>query len=298
MSVTSQLMAAVFSLIAGLDSSRGMPIAILDRIDDTQMFWARTAAILCQKTGDSFCEENVRFMVANTEPLGMSRVLQYTVNGIEKKVCAVLPPIDAVDATSLGESFGTGMPPPDQTPNSEMTQAWITLYHAAHCLDTTGDPAEEKRAAAFATLGLTIISGDPTFSAGLRRSPARQLGVISGQEAAYWAAGVGERLLLNEWKQEAANKLRQSYGCNANVIDSQSIEIESIPRDSTLKPDESCVAGSTMGTVSDANLWIWMYGTGGLGVPPEAWYPMKMFTSATAAASYSIQTSESLAKQK
>lgn len=299
MSVTSQLMAAVFSLIAGLDTSRGMPIAILDRIDNTQMFWARTAAILCQKTGDSFCEENVRFMVANTEPMGMSRVLEYKVNGVQKKVCAVLPPIDNVDPVSLGESFGTGIPTPDQTPNSEMTQAWITLYHAAHCLDTNGAPEEEKRATTFATLGLTIIAGDPAFTGGMRRSPPRQLAVISGQEAAYWGAGAGERLLLNLWKQEAADKLRRSYGCNANVIDNTSIDIENIPRDTALKPEESCASGFSMsGVVNDANLWIWMYGTGGLGVPPEPWKPMKMFTTAAAAASYSIEVSESLARQK
>lgn len=299
MSVSSQLMAAVFSLISGLDSSRGMPIAILDRIDDTQMFWARTAAILCQKTGDNFCEEHVRFMVANTEPMGMSRVLEYTTNGVTKRVCAVLPPIDAVDATSLGESFGTGMPTPDQTPNSEMTQAWITLYHAAHCLDTNGAPEEEKRAATFATIGLTIVAGDPTFTGGMRRSPARQLGVISGQESAYWGAGVGERLLLNLWKQEAANKLRYNYSCNASVIENTSIDVENIKRDAALKPEESCTPGVTMnGVVSDANVWIWMYGTGGLGVPPEAWLPMKMFSSATNAAGYAIETAESLARQK
>lgn len=299
MGVTSHLMAAVFSLIAGLDTSRGMPIAILDRIEDTQMFWARTAAILCQKTGDSFCEENVRFMVANTEPMGMSRVLEYRVGERLKRVCAVLPPVDDADTISLGEAFGTGMPTPDQAPNSEMAQAWITLYHAAHCLDISGDPAEEKRAAAFASLGLAIVTGDPAFTGGMRRSPHRQLAVISGQESAYWAAGVGERLLLNLWKEEAANKLRQTHGCNAVVAENSSIDVEAIVRDHELKPEENC-GGGAGGTavVSDANLWIWMYGSGGLGVPPEAWLPMKMFSTAADAASYAIEVSESLARQK
>jgi len=295
MSVTSHLMAAVFSLIAGLEGSRAMPIAILDRIEDTATFWARSAAILCQKTGDNFCTEHVRFMVANTEPMGMSRIIEYTTNGQTKRVCAVLPPIDQVDPTNLAEAFGTGYPTSDQLPSSEDTQAWLTLYHAAHCLDTDGTPFEEKRASAFASLGLAIIDGDPAFTANMRRSPPRQLAVISGQEAAYWAAGIGERLLLDIWKQEAADRLRSEYGCNVTVVTNTSIDIENIPRQTALDPLETC---NPSGTVSDSNIWIWMYGAGGLGVPPKPWTPMKMFANARDAASYAIQAAEDLARQK
>lgn len=317
MGISSQLMAAVFSLILGLEGNSGMPIAILDRIEDTQQFWARSAAILCQKTGDNFCEEQVRFMTANTEPTGMSRIIEYSTDGgaTTKRVCAILPPIDQVDPTSVGEAFGTGFPAFGDQPGSEDTQAWLTLYHAAHCLDTEGSAFEEKRAAAFATLGLIIIDADPRFAAGMVRSPPRQMAVISGQEAAYWAAGVGERLLLDLWKGEAVERLRDEFGCDAVVEANSSIDIERIAKESQLKSGEDCRSqdpaqtgngtgegssggGSAKGVVSDRNIWIWMYGTGGLGVPPKPWTPMKMFSSTRSAAKYTIDAAESLARQK
>lgn len=315
MGISSQLMAAVFGLIAGLEGNTGMPIAILERIEDTQMFWTRTAAILCEKTGDSFCEEQVRFMTSNTEPSGMSRIIEYSARGgATKRVCAVLPPIDQVDPTSVGEAFGTGFPASDQIPSSANAQAWLTLYHAAHCLDSVGSDYEEKRATSFATIGLAIIGADPTFTAGMKRSAFRQMAVISGQEAAYWSAGAGERLLLDLWKREAADRLRTEFDCDASVLENSSIDIEAIPRDRKLRDGEGCEAkdvggspdssgnksggGTPKGVVSDANLWIWMYGTDGLGVPPLPWTPMKMFDSTAEAASYSLGVAESIAGQK
>jgi len=316
MSSTSPLMAAVFSLIAGLEASTGHPIAFLDRIEDPQRFWARTAAILCQKTGDNFCDTDMRFMTSNTELTGFSQVIEYRVGNAVKRVCAILPPVDWVDPTVVGEAFGTGIPTSSQLPSSANTQAWLTLYHAAHCLDSQGNDFEEKRATAFATLGLSIISGDPAFTIGTRRSPPRLLAVISGKEAAYWAAGVGERVLLNLWKQEAVDRLRHEYGCDAISVASTSIDIERIPRDAALKKGEDCssetpseggafmgvgstfASGTAKGVVTDANLWIWMFGNGGLGAPPKPWQPMKIFPSPSDAARYTLDVAENLARQK
>jgi len=323
MSLTSDLMVAVFTFISALEGNTGYKIAILDRIEDPAQFWARSAAILCQKTGDNFCEADMRFMTANTEPSGMSRIIEYkdkkNPSAPVKRVCMVLPPINKVDPTSIGEAFGTGFPNSLDMPREKDTQAWLTLYHAAHCLDSNGSPFEEKRAAAFATLGLAIIDANPKFTAGIMRSPPRQLAVISGQEAAYWAAGIGERLLLDLWKLEAAERLRDDYDCEVAMVPSTSIDVERIPRDRQLTPGEACDpqtsaaspaagdnGGSTggftstppKGKVTDANIWIWMYGSGGLGVPPKPWTPWKMFGSASEAARYTLTTAETLAKQK
>ena len=70
MAATSSIVAAAMQLVAGLEGASGMPIAFLDRIEDPALFWARSAAILCDKTGDTFCDDQVQFMTANTEPLG------------------------------------------------------------------------------------------------------------------------------------------------------------------------------------------------------------------------------------
>jgi len=323
MSLSSDLMVAVFTLISALEANTGQKIAILDRVEDPQMFWARSAAILCQKTGDSFCDKDMQFMKSNTEPSGMSQLIEYKgKNGQVKRVCAVLPPINKIDASYLADAMGTGRPKPQDVAPDADTQAWITLYHAAHCLDTNGSDFEEKRAAAFATLGLVIIDADPSFTAGMRRSPPRQLAVISGQESAYWAAGVGERLVMDLWKREAADRLRDDFSCDATVVPNTSIDMERTPKHSQLTPGQACEAGpqqdgtgqeaqayvpgkgvtfssaTAKGTVSDENLWVWMYGTGGLGVPPKPWRPWKMFGSAEEAADYALKTAESLAKQK
>jgi len=321
MSLTSDLMVAVFTFISALEGNTGYKIAVLDRIEDPQQFWVRSAAILCKKTGDNFCDTEMRFMTANTEPTGMSRIIEYKAkdnpSAPVKRVCAILPPINQVDSTSIGEAMGTGFPASDQAPTSADTQAWLTLYHAAHCLDSTGAAFEEKRAAAFATLALAIIDGDPTFTAGMRRSPPRQMAVISGQEAAYWAAGIGERLIMDLWKLEAAERLRDDYDCEVAMVPNSSIDMERIPRDVQLAQGDACApttssgspAGESGGTsgfistppkgkVTDSNLWIWMYGTGGLGVPPKPWTPWKMFGSASEAARYTWTTAETLAKQK
>lgn len=321
MSLTSDLMVAVFTFISALEGNTGYKIAVLDRIEDPQQFWVRSAAILCKKTGDNFCDADMRFMTANTEPSGMSRIIEYkdkaNPNAPIKRVCAILPPINKIDPTYIGEAFGTGFPNTMDMPREKDTQAWLTLYHAAHCLDSNGTPFEEKRAAAFATLGLAIIDANPKFVAGKVRSPPRQLAVISGQEAAYWAAGIGERLLLDLWKGEAAERLRDEYDCEVTLVSNTSIDVERITRDAQLAPDEACApstpssgtaegGGTTggftstppKGKVTDANIWIWMYGSGGLGVPPMRWAPWKMFGSASEAAKYTWTTAETLAKQK
>jgi hypothetical protein len=319
MSVTSALVAAAMQLVAGLEGTSGVPIAMLDRIEEPAMFWARAAAKLCDKTGDEFCEEQVRFMTANTEPLGMSRIIVYQDKaGRQKKVCAVLPPVENPDPTMVAEAFGGAIPQASQVPSYDETAAWLTMYHATHCLDTTGTADEEDRAAAFATLALTLLRGDPVFTPGNTRAAGRQLAVLSGKEAAYWAAGVGERSLLDVWKGEAAAVLRRTMNCEVTVTKNASIDIEGIRRDQSLREGENCeppvqrttaptpsnprgtvvTSGTPRGTVTDANLWIWMYGQGGVGVPPQAWTWGKLFGSAQEASAYILAASTEIARQR
>lgn len=281
----ADLTALVLTLITAMESVSGLPIAQLDRIDDTQQFWVRTAAILCSKTGDPFCDTDVRFMTSNTELSGMSRLIEYKVGGTgpTKKVCAVLPPISQIDPSYVGDAFGTAYMPPDQYPGTQVTAAWLTLYHAAHCFDSAFNPQEEDRAKAFATLGVAMLTGDPSFAPGIHRSQWRSMAVISGSTPAYWAAGTGERILLDMWKNQTASILQQKYNCDAKSVVNTSIDIEKIGRETRLQSGQDCAptgvgtgsqAGRGNGIVSDSNLWIWMYGNGGLGAPPVTYTPM------------------------
>lgn len=276
----ADLASMVLALITTMESVSGVPIAQLERIDDTQAFWVRTAAILCTKTGDPFCDTDVRFMTSNTELSGGSQIIEYQVNGkgAVKKVCALLPPIDEIDPSYVGEAFGSTFMAPDQYPSNLVTAQWLMLYHAAHCMDTQFNQAEEDRAKAFATLGIAMLQGGPGFTPGIHRAEWRQMAVISGSTPAYWAAGTGERILLDMWKNQAAGILQTTYNCDAKIVVNTSIDIEKITRAKTLDQGQDCSStgqsGRGTGIVSDNNLWIWMYGNGGLGAPPVRYTPM------------------------
>lgn len=307
------LSAAVLAFIASLEHVSGVPIAVLDRIDNTEQFWARSAAILCQKTGDSFCDDDMRFMTANTEPLGQSQIIEYRVgNGPLKRVCAIIPPIPNIDPASVAEAYGQPHPGLNDVPRSADAAAWLMLYHASHCLDQAMAANEESRAVALASLGVTLIEGDTMFTRGIHRSPGRMMAVMTAHPSAYWAAGTGERILLDLWKDEAASVLNRQYGCYAIVEVNKSIDIESIRRASYLGPEQTCqsqetgrgTGGNGAGaqvTISDANLWLWMFGQGGrgggIGAPPVSYEPMKTFASMDAGVSYVLATANALASR-
>ncbi|WP_196223118.1 hypothetical protein, partial [Roseibium sp. RKSG952] len=300
----SGIMGLAMQMIVGLEGATGAQIAILDRIENTHQFWVNTAAVLCEKTGDPFCEEDVRFMTANTEPAGMSRIIEYSVDGKAKRVCAVLPPVETIDPTYVAEAFGQGIPAIGQTPGTQETAAWLSLYHAAHCLDGELSEIEDERAATFATLGLAILQGHPGFTPGIHRADWRKLAVMSGYGSAYWGAGIAERVFLDMWKTEAAEEIRATLNCDITVVGNTSIDIESIPRDTKIPDDERCVGPIDMatgqrttggtGVVSDSNLWIWMYGTGGVDAPPEPYAYTKLFASMQLAARYALDTANQL----
>lgn len=293
--------AAVIAFVAALESVSGVPIATLDRVDNTQEFWARSAAILCAKTGDNFCDDDMRFMTQNTEPSGFSQIIEYKVGatGETKRVCALLPPVDNIDPSYVGEAFTGSFAREEDYPSETSMSAWLYLYHAAHCLDSAMNDREENRAIAFATLGLTILQGDPLFSAPGRSGQSRRIATMIKNNSAWWAAGTGERILFDQFKAETASILRKDYNCNAQVVAATTIDTTRIGRERRLEPARDCSQAVTgvqnPGVVSDANLWIWMYGSGGLGAPPVDYTPVKMFNSMNAAATYTLTTASKLA---
>ncbi|WP_327210982.1 hypothetical protein [Rhizobium leguminosarum] len=308
-SAAGPLTTNALAFIPYMEKSSGLKIAVLDRIEDTQLFWARTAAILCEKTNDPWCSQNVQFMTANTEPSGFSQIIQYKIaGGATKQVCALLPPVETIDPSYVGEAFGTPFTNVAAYPNYDEMSAWLILYHAAHCLDNTATADPEARATAFATLGLSLMQGSPIFVPGVNRDAATRIAVMTKLDAAYWAAGTGERILLDYWKNIVAYKLRTGYGCNVSVVQNTSIDVEAIHRDQKLPQGGDCSssgtgsgngAGSGGGantTLTDANLWIWMYGNGGLGAPPAAYSAFAPFGSVQAAADYILSTANVLGK--
>jgi hypothetical protein len=290
------------AFVSKIEQTTGMKIAVLERKDTSEAFWARTAAILCDKTGDAWCDTDVMFMTSNTEPSGQSQIIQYRPKDTTttKVVCALIPPMPDIDPSFVGEAFGTMYQSADQYPGKDEMAAWLVLYHAAHCLDNTATVNAEARATAFATLGLGLMQGGPGFVPGLYRVASRRIAVMTNIDAAYWAAGTAERILLDYWKNDVAYILRNKYACSVTLVANTSIDIERIRRDSDLPTGQDCsapVSGAGTGrtTLTDANLWIWMYGEGGLGAPPSTYTQFAPIGGATAAAAkYILDTANEL----
>lgn len=294
--------AAAFAFITALESISGVPIVVLDRIDATEVFWERSATILCEKTGDSFCGEDVSFLTNSIEPSGFSQIIEYKTNGTgpTKRICAILPAIPNIDPVYIAEAFTGGLTVESQYPSQPSMSAWMLLYHAAHCLDSTFSDQEENRAVAFATLGLTILQGDPLFSYPGQTGQSRRIATMIKNDSAWFAAGAGERILLDQFKTEAALELRTDFNCNAAVLGATTIDTTNIAKENSLAADQNCAINENgsrnQGVVSDNNLWIWMYGGGGLGSPPSEYQPVKMFSDMKAAATYTINTASTLSQ--
>src|SRR3546814_12626184 len=76
--ISGLLVGVALQAVLALEAVTGMPIAILERTgDDPKAFWARTTEILCDKTESYFCDQDVQFMTANTNPMGFARIIQY-----------------------------------------------------------------------------------------------------------------------------------------------------------------------------------------------------------------------------
>lgn len=315
--VTAPLLAAANpvpaakQVVSALEAQTGMPIAILERTgDDPGVFWYRAMHALCAKTGDNWCEQELRFLDDTTNPLGWARVIEYRNDkGEARKVCAMLPPRQGISpgfvATGLS---GGGVYNVDQLPTSAEAEAFLWMLHAANCQNSLGDRREEKRADAFAAMSLALIQGATGFVSGVSVTPARYFSLYRNGQSTRWAVNVAERLLLDVWKAEAAGILSVGGACDARVVGSTNLATDQISRDQTLPPGRDCVpamGGQAAGDVSDGNLWLWMGGAGAavfaqwptVPAPPQLYSPFKPFPSLAAGVSYVWQSSEQLAAQ-
>ena len=255
------LVTNAIGVVSALERATGMPIAILERTgDDPGAFWYSAMQTLCSKTGDNWCEGDVQVLSDTTNLLGWARVLTYTPQGSSttKRVCAILPPQPGVSAGYVATGLaGGGVFSYRDLPSQEEAEAYLYLIHAAACMSSGQNAgAEQQRSDAFATLTLTLMEGDQSFLSGSDVSAGRKFAAFRNAGANGWAAGVGERILIDYWKGQVADNLRNARGCNVTVVASQSIDTQSIQRDPSLSPLASCGSNST-GTVSDSNLWLW-----------------------------------------
>lgn len=308
-SAQSGLAQQAIAVIGALERTTRMQIVILERTgDDPGQFWYQAMQKLCQKTGENWCEQDLtQVLTDTTNPLGWARVLSYTAPSGQKKVCAILPPNQGISegyvATGLS---GGGIFDWRDLPTSEQAETFLYLMHAGHCLAESDGGTDQKRADAFAALSMTLIEGNPIFVPGRDVTPARKFSFYRNRESTRWAVSVGERVLLDLWKREAASALQQRFNCQAVVVESTNIDTQAIVRQTSLPPEADCTtkAGGARGNVSDENLWLWTggYGFGAgnptVGLPPQPYSPFKSFPSLDAGVAYAWTTSGSIASQR
>lgn len=304
MAQSIDLVEAVKDFVVDVEAASGRPIAILERSDnDPNKFWYKAMQALCEATGDNWCEEEVRSILTDTtNQLGWARVITYRdENNATRVVCALLPPRPGLypgyvaTAVSSGAVLGQY-----ELPTARETEAYLWLLHTASCLNDAGDAKEQKRADAYATLALTLIEGDGEFVGAFDETPSRLFNPWRNPTETRWATNVGERLLLDLWKDETADQLRQ-IPCTVTVVPSIDINTDFIERDAQIDGSDDCQSstpsGFKSGKVTDENLWIWTGNYGGptISMPPEPYSPFKMFDDGKAAATYIWTTANKLA---
>lgn len=295
--------------VESLEKMSGLPIVFLERTgDDPGQFWYRAMQKLCKKTGDNWCDDDLTSLRDTTNPIGWSRVLTYrTPQGTEKKVCVILPPNPGVSAGYVATGLSGGnIYSWQELPTSAEVETFITLMHGANCLNTSEDQQQAKRADAFAAMTLALIQGDGAFVSARDVTPARKFALYRFGESTRWAVNVAERILLDQWKDEAVAALSARNRCDAKAVASQNLATDSLQRDISLPQGEDCVAtmgGASKGTVTDGNLWLWTTGQPGsnapvLGLPPAPYTAFKGFQSFDAAIIYAFKTAETIASQR
>jgi len=278
------------------------PIAVLQRVDnDPGEFWYKAMQSLCEATGDNWCEDDVRFLSDSTNQLGWARVITYINDlGQSKTVCALLPPRPGITAgyAATAISGGTAYPFHEVPSNQEM-EAWLWYLHMGSCQNDTGSEVEQKRAAVFATIMLTLAEGDPQFVGAYDVSPSRLFNKMRFPNQTRWGTNLGERLLLEQWKKDTAQALKD-LGCNAVAVPSDDMNTDYIIRDATLS--SNCLDNQTgylSGSVNDQNLWLWTQpgNSYGISLPPVPHVPLSMFFSRPAGMQYIWKTAGDLAVQ-
>lgn len=290
-------------VVTGLEEMSGRPIAVLTRVDnDPGEFWYKATQALCEATGDNWCENELSFLTDTTNQLGWARVITYKDEEDKvKTVCALLPPRPNLNAGYAATALSGGMVISGPLlPSNEEMEAYLWLLHAGSCLAEAGGDQEQVRADAFATLALTLIEGDHQFVGAYAITPSRRFNALRNEEETRWATNIGERLLLELWKEETADVLRD-IPCQVTVVPSDDLNTDFIERDAALPASDDCQSaaptGFKTGKVTDKNLWIWTGDFGGptFAMPPEPYVPFKMFDTYGEAMVYTWGASNQLA---
>lgn len=299
--LTSAMAGATLSLISALQGIAGYPIVVLDRAgDDPSVFWHNAATKLCARTGENWCDQDLVSITDTTNPLGWSRLVRYQgrTSGQQKTVCMILPPADDVSPYMVANGLSGGAYTDIYNlPTNPDAWVWLMLLWAGDCIADNDLAKADRRAQAFATLGLGMIDADPiSTKAGI--DPVRWWQLFKYHDVNRWAANLTERYSWDVWKNQIQAASVTQIGCTMNVVPNTDNATDVLVRDQAMAPADGCIGygGSTQtATVTDQNLWLWLYGTP-LGLSID-WQPYQGFADWNASVKWTWSTADTLATQ-
>lgn len=131
--------------------------------------------------------------------------------GDGSRVCIINPPRE--DSTP-GFSYVFNTIAPMQYSNTigtyvhdaDQIRTFNLLMQMSRCARTASvdDRTEANREAAFATIAMQLMTGDPMFAAYAGETLPRYVASGTGSETVSYAAGVAERIQMEQWKQNLA----------------------------------------------------------------------------------------------
>lgn len=257
-----------------------------------------------------------------------SNQIQTNADDINRNICVLQPASSQLAAdTNLrvainkilnGESAVEG--DPQILTNKENSAFHLNLIHLAGCtldLENIDYAAQLERANAFATMGTAFALGDTTFVREPTKGEHRKYSSISTSEASSYASDIAERVLMDLWKAEAVDYLKNNNYCGPrgkiSISSSSEINVKSIGRAFSWVPNcpsDEGQKGSSMTqersiSVTDSNLHLYMFGApeelirrnrgegGNMGPsqpvtpnPPYQYEPFKAFNNFDEAISY------------
>lgn len=314
------IMGAVMQILVAFESLTGMPIIVAERNaqSDELAFREDTLSKVCPKAnGFNFCDTHMTNLPSQELHTGWSVVMQSeNEQGEMGSVCVILPPERNLNIYSsvyaVSSFYGYSAPNftdrVESLPTQAEAEATLMLIHIANCMgnNSIDEQLLTERSIAFTALSMTLIQGDPVFTRYPTQTPARKYAYLIDSNITHQAVNIGERILFEMWKQEAAAELQQKECPRAAAVPSGELNTRSITRTMDFLPacytDNESDSGSVTRrynnvSVTDSNLHLWMYGvpqevlnryrgddgysgpTGPTtGAPPSNWTPMKNFS--------------------
>ena len=213
------LFSIVMSMIPMFESFSGVPIIMHSPGDDGYQSRVEIRQKVCDRLQMRECDIPLGvfhyLLMADGTSYSLNMAPRSNPGGDGSRVCIINPP----KADSPGFSYVYSTIAPMQytntigtyRQNADEIRSFNLLMQMARCARSADldDRTEANREAAFASIAVQLMSGDPMFAAYAGETLPRYVASATGSETVSYAAGIAERIQMEQWKQNLA-RLRDS----------------------------------------------------------------------------------------